>query len=210
MTFSTKALCALVAAFSPLTTANATSYDDCILAHMAGTQNKEAAYAIERACISNVSGPIFLHSSLNELASVGMYNTGRVPDPKYGMVVHLENTSRYALTEITIAIYNKASGKKQHNYIVSDFNAPVEPNTLITGLGEPVLTKVISPGETRTFYVPIEEGSDNPNTFSERFGWGIKSLRGFLATASAASEYGADQKSDTAPRQPPQFDDGRS
>jgi hypothetical protein len=40
------------------TSAFANPYDDCILQHMGTAQNKDAVYAIERACISKTSAPI--------------------------------------------------------------------------------------------------------------------------------------------------------
>lgn len=35
--------------------ATANPYDDCILEHMANAQNKDAVYAIEKACINKTS-----------------------------------------------------------------------------------------------------------------------------------------------------------
>lgn len=157
----------------------ANPYDDCVLEHMVTAQNQAAAYAIERACISKTSVPIpptdDFAGGLG--ADLGDFNTGNPFQLEYGLAVTLKNTTGFNITEVVVRIRNKNTGEITR-YPVSAFSGPLLPGAMLTELGEPGLLQIIKPGETRRFFVHIEERAAASSDFEKAFAWGVTPTKG--------------------------------
>jgi hypothetical protein len=153
------------------------SYDDCILQHMGTAQNEAAVNAIERACIDKTSIAIPPDDFKGGIdADLGNFNTGS-GTLEYGLLVTLKNTTNFNITEVVVIIRDKATNAATQ-YPVRDFDAPLPPGHLLTKLAEPAYRQIIRPGDTRKFFVRINEGKDNPSAFSKHFTWGVMPTKG--------------------------------
>jgi len=159
----------------------ANPYDDCILQNMGTAQNEAAVYAIERACINKASVPIppddKFAGALN--ANAGDFNTGH-GSLEHGLVVTMKNTTNYSITEVVVSILHKGT-QESTRYTVSSFNAPLPPGAIISKLGEPALTRTIKPGETRRFFVHIDEVLPAHPEFTKKFAWDVMPTKGIPA-----------------------------
>jgi hypothetical protein len=157
-------------------------YDDCILQHMGTAQDKAAVNAIERACIAKTSIAIAPNDTfpggLN--ANLGKFNTGSGVAENYGLLVTIKNTTNYNVTEVVVGIKNKGT-QENTRYPVDDFQEPFPPGAILTGLAEPALAKIIKPGETRRFFVHIDEAAATPSEFEKKFTRGVMPTKGIPA-----------------------------
>jgi hypothetical protein len=96
---------------------------------------------------------------------------------EYGIVIRLKNMTVYSLSEVVILIHNKNTGLTTR-YSATTFTEPLVPGALLTGSGEPALTQIIKPGETRRFFVHINEAASNPTAFRDNYGWDVTATKG--------------------------------
>jgi hypothetical protein len=158
-------------------------YDDCILQHMGTAQDKTAVNAIERACIAKTSIAIppddNFAGGLN--ANIGKFNTGSGAADNSGLLVTMKNTTIYNVTEVVVRIVNKRT-QEIARYPIDSFSEPFPPGTVLTGLGEPALLQIVKPGETRRFFVHIDEAMTQPaDDFGKKFTWGVTPTKGIPA-----------------------------
>jgi hypothetical protein len=174
---STAAVFGLLIGTAP---ALANPYDDCILQHMGTAQNKDAAYAIERACISKTSVVIPLEEVRNFeggiRGNVGQFNVGS-GYPEYGLLIEFKNTTKYDITENIITVINNENNKFTE-YPVDRLSSVLPPGTWITGLGDPALGQIIPSGKTVTFFVHINEVASSDGDFWKKFSWSARPTKG--------------------------------
>jgi hypothetical protein len=172
-----------VAGFSLLTApAIANPYDDCILQHMGTAQSDTAVNAIERACIDKTSVVIPPDDNFagGLDAGLGKFNTGSGAAVDYGLLVTMENSTHYYVTEVVVSVFDKST-KKVTRYSVDTFDAPLPSGTFLTKLGEPAYRWVIKPGTTRQFFVHINEATQTASDFAKKFAWGVMPTKGIPA-----------------------------
>jgi hypothetical protein len=169
----------LAAALAP---AHANPYDDCILEHMGTAQNEAAAHSIQRACISKSSISITRTfdptADLNAMAWPGNYNTGYIDGWKYGLLVRIKNLSTFNITELVVIVRDQKTNKT-NEYVVSDFDEPLNGPGLISKEAEPAYRNIIPVGKTRAFLVPATEVTEDAiNDFFKRFTWNLRLSKG--------------------------------
>jgi hypothetical protein len=159
--------------------ATADPYDDCVLEHIGAATIRDAALAIERACINKTSVEI---DDKNQLVSRLLSNdkVSLVTGKNYGLLITTENDGDYAITELKIRIIEMKTSKS-HDYIVGEFMEP--PGRPLVELPEPEFSQIIKRGQTRSFFVPITEQAATTEEFAQRYAWviiwtkGIPSLK---------------------------------
>jgi hypothetical protein len=157
----------------------ANPYDDCILQHMGTAQNEAAVNAIESACIAKTSVAIPPDDFRGGIdADLGNFNTGS-GTLEYGLVVTLKNTTNFNITEVVVIVRDKTT-KAATQYPVHDFDAPLPPGAWLTKLAKPANRQIIKAGDTRKFFARINEGKNNPSSFTQHFTWGVVPKKGIL------------------------------
>jgi len=156
--------------------ANANPYDDCILQHMASTQNETAAFAIESACISKssitVPNPVFLP---DVKIYGGEFYVGDLY-PRTGFVVKFKNSTGYDATELSLVFVDKKTGK-QKIYTETNFRSPMMKGSVVTSLPEPGLGSIVKAGVSREVFFEVPD-IGKLDEFFKKHDWGISVTRG--------------------------------
>lgn len=171
-------LIALVLATASSAWAN--TYDDCILAHMAGAQNQTAAYAIEKACIKSSSvsinsfdpGEVF---GTHGWASAGSFNLGYI-EQRVGLRITLTNDTSYDVTEVVLIITDRKTNKERY-YWSTEFRSTLPQGFVQTGPADPALSGVLKSRSTNTFFVEVADIGDF-NSFHKNYTWAVAASKG--------------------------------
>lgn len=155
-------------------------YDDCILEHMATAQNKTAANAIERACISKASIPItrtFDAADLDARAWAGKIRTGF--GEGYGLLVRIKNSTPFNITELVVTVQDQKTNKT-NEYVINNFDEPVDG--IYAEAPEPAYRNIIPVGTTRSFFVPASEVmQETAGDFFKQFNLNLRLSKGILS-----------------------------
>ena len=150
-------------------TALANAYDDCVLQYMAGAQNQQAVYAIERSCISKVSVSLESTQLQGMLKSIFLINVGSFSagytTPVVGLLIRLDNNGPTPITSVSISLRGKKTQGTGH-YTITRFMEPQQPGVLFSGLPEPLFEQSIPPGTSKTFIVPGFRGRHQSHSLS--------------------------------------------
>ena len=156
--------------------AKANAYDDCILQHMANTQNQTAAFAIESACINKASvlvpNPVTLPGGR---IYGGAFYVGQI-EPSNGFVVVFTNSTPYDATELTLLFINKKT-RQSKTYKETNFRSTMMKGSYATELPEPRLGNIIKAGSSREVFFEASDIS-NVSEFLKEAEWGIIVTKG--------------------------------
>jgi len=168
----------LIANFSGKASAN--PFDDCILKFMGTAQNESAVYAIERSCISKTSIDIPEDEgkklSQEAKAFPGTYNLGGYT-PETGLVIHVKNTTGFAVTQMLVSITNKAT-HVANTYPVFEIRTVEPQGVTVTGMPDPALAQILQKGAVINLFVAIDEVRTSGAKFGERYNWDIRAIKG--------------------------------
>ena len=152
------------------------SYNDCVLDHVKSGESGIATQTIEEACLRKSSVPLadmspFLHSQ----AAYGQIYGGSYQS--FGLYVYFDNASPFTITELTVTLTEKATGKVD-TYVVRRFQSFI-PSGTIVGMGpDRTMEMRLAPGKDQFMLETTERASDTAEFFS-KFTWAFVSAKGF-------------------------------
>ena len=173
-------LLAVGAATISLQTALPSEFDQCVLQHMQGATSDLAATSVKESCLRTVEVPL-AEDTVAALTGAGnQAHFWQFPASAFGggtgaLAITLNNVSGYTLTELSIMVLTKETGKSETYRVRSFPNYP--PNALVGLPRDPTILKKIEPGK-HEIYVPIAEVAD-PTKFWASHNWGITAAKGF-------------------------------
>jgi hypothetical protein len=152
----------------PNTASWASAYDRCVLENMKGSTSDIAAIAIKESCIRTTEVDLPAEQ-LQTLKPSRAYYT-----KLYGqdiLVVSINNTTGYVITELTVFLSTK-KGNKYNHYTNRTF---VAPNT--GSVADRTIFEMIGPG-TASFMVGITEAPKNEPDFETNYVWNFTGAKG--------------------------------
>jgi hypothetical protein len=157
----------------------ASSFDECVLAHMKGVNSDAAALAIKESCLSSVSKPLVDISPLAQSSAQYGEIFGSIGRRHFGLYIHLRNNTPFTITEVGIEI-QEVKTQKANFYNLRYFSPPVEPGVILGGPpSDPTSEMQLGRGES-LFTMEVNESIDNSMDFFKRYRWDIVSAKGFV------------------------------